>query len=100
MTLPAPPPEKGTRIVFVGSTRDELLAVDVEENAPAVELSGRISQLTRDDGLPVWVNLANVLHGEHQSAERMNVMPAAVGGGWGRLGESRAKRLAKRGAAT
>jgi hypothetical protein len=33
MTLPAPPPEKGTRIVFVGSTRDELLTVDVEENA-------------------------------------------------------------------
>jgi hypothetical protein len=65
MTLPAPPPpEKGTRIVFVGSTRDELLAVDVEENAPAVELSGRISQLTRDDGLPVWVNLANVLYVE------------------------------------
>ena len=64
MTLPAPPPEKGTRIVFVGSTRDELLTVDVEENAPAVELSGRISQLTRDDGLPVWVNLANVLYVE------------------------------------
>jgi hypothetical protein len=64
MTLPAPPPEKGTRIVFVGSTRDELLAVDVEENAPAVELSGRISQLTRDDGLPIWVNLANVLYVE------------------------------------
>jgi len=29
-----------------------------------VELSGRISQLTRDDGLPVWVNLANVLYAE------------------------------------
>ena len=52
MTLPAPPPEEGARIVFVGSTRDELLTVDVEENARAVELSGRISQLTRDDGLP------------------------------------------------
>jgi hypothetical protein len=64
MTLPAPPPEKGTRIVFVGSTRDELLTVEVEENAPAVELSGRISQLTRDDGVPVWVNLANVLYVE------------------------------------
>ncbi|HEX7255128.1 MAG TPA: hypothetical protein VF236_04305 [Gaiellaceae bacterium] len=48
----------------MGSTRDELLAVDVEENAPAVELSGRISQLTRDDGLPIWVNLANVLYVE------------------------------------
>jgi len=50
--------------VFVGSTRDELLTMDVEENAPAVELSGRISQLMRDDGLPVWVNLANVLYVE------------------------------------
>jgi hypothetical protein len=64
MTLPAPPPERGTRIVFVGSTRDELLTVDVEQNAPAVELSGRISQLTRNDGLPIWVNLANVLYVE------------------------------------
>jgi hypothetical protein len=50
--------------VFVGSTRDELLTVDVEQNAPAVELSGRISQLTRSDGLPIWVNLANVLYVE------------------------------------
>jgi hypothetical protein len=50
--------------VFVGSSRDELLTVNVEENAPAVELSGRISQLTKDDGLPVWVNLANVLYVE------------------------------------
>ena len=50
--------------MFVGSTRDELLAVEVEENAPAVELSSRISQLTRDDGLPIWVNLANVLYVE------------------------------------
>ena len=62
MTLPAPPPERGARIVFVGSTKDELLTVDVEENAPAVELSGRISQLTSADGLPIWVNLANVLY--------------------------------------
>jgi hypothetical protein len=51
--------------VFVGSTKDELLTVDVEENAPAVELSGRISQLTSADGLPVWVNLANVLYVEN-----------------------------------
>jgi hypothetical protein len=29
-----------------------------------VELSGRISQLTRDGGLPIWVNLANVLYVE------------------------------------
>ena len=64
MTLAAPPPEKGMRVVFVGSTRDELLTVDVEENAPAVELSGRISQLTSAGGLPIWVNLANVLYVE------------------------------------
>jgi hypothetical protein len=64
MTLPAPPPERGTRIVFVGSTEDALLTVDVAQNAPAVELSGRISQLTRDDGLPIWVNLTNVLYVE------------------------------------
>jgi hypothetical protein len=49
---------------LVGSTKDALLTVDVEENAPAVELSGRISQLTRDGGLPIWVNLANVLYVE------------------------------------
>ena len=35
-----------------------------EENAPAVELSGRISQLTSAEGLPIWVNLANVLYVE------------------------------------
>jgi hypothetical protein len=64
MTVPAPPPEKGTRIAFVGSTRDELLTIEVEQDAPAVELSGRISRLTRDDGLPIWVNLANVLYVE------------------------------------
>jgi hypothetical protein len=50
--------------VFVGSTKDALLTVDVEENAPAVELSGRITQLTTDGGLPIWVNLANVLYAE------------------------------------
>jgi hypothetical protein len=48
----------------MGSTKNELLTVDVKQNAPAVELSGRISQLTRDDGLPIWVNLANVLYVE------------------------------------
>jgi hypothetical protein len=47
--------------VFVGSSKDELLTVDVDQKAPAVELSGRISRLTRD-GLPIWVNLANVLY--------------------------------------
>jgi hypothetical protein len=63
MALPTPPPEQGTRIVFVGSTKDEPLTVTVDQDAPGVELSGRISQLTRD-GLPIWVNLANVLYVE------------------------------------
>jgi hypothetical protein len=49
--------------VFVGSTKDEPLTVTVDQDAPGVELSGRISQLTRD-GLPIWVNLANVLYVE------------------------------------
>jgi hypothetical protein len=63
MTLPTPPAEMGTRIVFVGSSKDELLTVDVDQNPPGVELSGRIAQLSRD-GLPIWVNLANVLYVE------------------------------------
>jgi hypothetical protein len=63
MALPTPPAERGTRIVFVGSSKDELLTVDVDQKPPGVELSGRISQLTRD-GLPIWVNLANVLYVE------------------------------------
>jgi hypothetical protein len=63
MALPTPPAERGTRIVFVGSSKDELLTVDVDQKAPGVELSGRISQLTRD-GMPIWVNLANVLYVE------------------------------------
>ena len=50
--------------MFVGSTKDELLTIEVEQNAPAVELPDRISRLTRDDGLPIWVNLANVLYVE------------------------------------
>ena len=29
--------------MFVGSTKDELLTVEVEQNAPAVELPDRIS---------------------------------------------------------
>jgi hypothetical protein len=76
MTLPARPPKRGTRIVFVGSTKDALLTVDVEENAPAVELSGRITQLTTDGGLPIWVNLANVLYAESvKLADRLPVTP-------------------------
>jgi hypothetical protein len=63
MALPTPPAEIATRIVFVGSSKDELLTVDVDQKPPGLELSGRISQLTRD-GLPIWVNLANVLYVE------------------------------------
>ena len=63
MALPTPPAEIGTRIVFVGSSKDELLTLDVDQKAPGVELSGRISQLTRN-GMPIWVNLANVLYVE------------------------------------
>jgi hypothetical protein len=63
MASPTPPVEIGTRIVFVGSSKDELLTVDVDQKPPGVELSGRIAQLTRD-GLPIWVNLANVLYVE------------------------------------
>lgn len=63
MALPTPPAERGTRIVFVGSSKDELLTLDVDQKAPGVELSGRISQLTRN-GMPIWVNLANVLYVE------------------------------------
>jgi hypothetical protein len=63
MALPTPPTRIGTRIVFVGSRKDALLTVDVDQQPPGVELSGRIAQLTRD-GLPIWVNLANVLYVE------------------------------------
>jgi hypothetical protein len=63
MALPTPPAERGTRIVFVGSSKDELLTMDVDQKPPGMELSGRIAQLTRD-GLPIWVNLANVLYVE------------------------------------
>jgi hypothetical protein len=63
MALPAPPPERATRIVFVGSSKDELLEVVVDQKPPAVEKfpAGGLSQLTRD-GLPIWVNTANVLY--------------------------------------
>ena len=55
--------EKATRIVFVGSSKDELLEVVVDQNASAVAAlpESGLSQLTRD-GLPVWVNVANVLY--------------------------------------
>ena len=59
----AVPNAAGTRIVFVGSRKDELLTVNVDQKPPGLELSGRIAQLTKD-GLPIWVNLANVLYVE------------------------------------
>jgi hypothetical protein len=66
MALPTPPAERGTRIVFVGSSKDELLTVDVDQKPPGVELSGRIAQLTRD-GLPIWGEpRERALHGARQ----------------------------------
>jgi hypothetical protein len=61
-TPPHPPPETGTRIVFVGSTEDQLVAVVVDEKPPALGQSGGagFSRLTRN-GKPIWVNHANVL---------------------------------------
>jgi hypothetical protein len=55
--------ELATRIVFVGSSRDELLEVVVDQRASAAAEfpSSGFSELTRD-GLPIWVNVANVLY--------------------------------------
>ena len=54
--------EKATRIVFVGSSKDELLEVVVDQKHPPRRVSeSGLSELTRD-GLPVWVNVANVLY--------------------------------------
>ena len=52
-----------TKLVFVGSERDELLSLVVDEapssiGAPGV---GPFVQLTRRDQ-PIWVNLSNVLY--------------------------------------
>jgi hypothetical protein len=61
---PAPGPELGTRIVFVGSTKGEHLTLDVDQNPPVVGQlvsSGGFSRLTTED-IPIWVNVANVLY--------------------------------------
>jgi hypothetical protein len=64
MAVPGPvQPELKTQIVFVGSAKDELLTMVVDQKAATVEKfppSG-LFELTRD-GVPVWVNVANVLY--------------------------------------
>jgi hypothetical protein len=58
-------PEVKTQIVFVGSAKDELLTIVVDQKAATVEkfpMSG-LFELTRD-GMPIWVNVANVLYME------------------------------------
>jgi hypothetical protein len=56
-------PEVKTQIVFVGSAKDELLNVVVDQKASAVERfpSSGLFKLTRE-GSPIWVNVANVLY--------------------------------------
>ena len=57
-----PAPEVGTRIVLVGSTRDQPLAIVVEEKAALVaQQGGGVRRLT-SDGEPVWINFENVLY--------------------------------------
>jgi hypothetical protein len=56
--------EIGTRLVFVGSTKGDHLTLDVDQNPPVVGQlvsSGGLSRLTTE-GIPVWVNVANVLY--------------------------------------
>jgi hypothetical protein len=64
MAVPAPVrPEVKTQIVFVGSAKDELLTMVVDQKAATVEKfpSSELFELTRD-GVPIWVNVANVLY--------------------------------------
>jgi hypothetical protein len=64
MAVPGPVrPEVKTQIVFVGSVKDELLTMVVDQKAAAVEKfpSSGLFELTRD-GVPIWVNAANVLY--------------------------------------
>jgi hypothetical protein len=51
--------------VFVGSEKDELLAMVVDQKAATVEKfpTSGLFELTRD-GVPIWVNVANVLYME------------------------------------
>ena len=64
MAVPGPAQaEVRTQIVFVGSVKDELLTMVVDQKAATVEKfpSSGLFELTRD-GVPVWVNVANVLY--------------------------------------
>jgi hypothetical protein len=66
MAVPAPVrPELKTQIVFVGSAKDELLTMVVDQKAATVEKfpTSGLFELTRD-GVPIWVNVANVLYME------------------------------------
>ena len=66
MGVPGPVrPEVKTQIVFVGSAKDDLLTMVVDQRASAMDAvppSG-LFELTRD-GVPVWVNMGNVLYME------------------------------------
>jgi hypothetical protein len=66
MAVPGPVrPEAKTQIVFVGSTKDELLTIVVDQkgrhsrNVP-VERAFR----AHEDGVPIWVNVERALHGQ------------------------------------
>ena len=64
MAVPGPVnAELKTQIVFVGSAKDELLSIVVDQKASAVEKfpSSGLFKLT-SEGVPVWVNVANVLY--------------------------------------
>jgi hypothetical protein len=64
MAVPGPVrPEVKTQIVFVGSAKDELLTMVVDQKAATVEKfpSSGLFELTRD-GVPIRVNVANVLY--------------------------------------
>jgi hypothetical protein len=63
--------EVKTQIVFVGSAKDELLTIVVDQKPATVEKfpTRGLFELTRD-GVPIWVNVANVLYLE--PVEAMN----------------------------
>jgi hypothetical protein len=66
MAVPGPVrPEVKTQIVFVGSAKGELLTMVVDQKAATVEKfpTSGLFELTRD-GVPIWVNVANVLYME------------------------------------
>jgi hypothetical protein len=66
MAVPGPVrSEVKTQIAFVGSAKDELLTIVVDQKAGTVEKvpSSGLFELTKD-GVPIWVNVANVLYME------------------------------------